>query len=442
MSNATEDLQAQRAEVYRLQQQVIALKSSLFGAGEAAPLQKLIDAQNELMKAERDLVDAEAQAARATSGEDAEAAGREAAAPSPAMRSAVTRSAQPAGAGERGTTRGVETTGLAVKPRVRMEYVPTGIYHLLSPSVDPLLECTVKAARSGDSRHGGRNARRVRVTAYIEDYSARAVETLEVPVEQESAPILLLPTLFPDRISSLYELTRATLNVLAEDLDSQKVEEHHTYPLWLLARNAATFEIRNPTTGEIRDLRHLLGAYVTPNHPAIQRFLQVTANRRSEHRLAGRLENATAQAQAIYDALQHEAAIVYVNSTLTFNPTLGAQGQRVRLPHECLAEKQANCLDGSLLFASLLEALGLAAAVVLVPGHALVGWQSGAGENGWRYLETTMLANQEFDAATKAGADLALLYQKRQTEAGAPAHSWFYRLELSDLRSRRITPLA
>ena len=107
MSNATEDLQAQRAEVYRLQQQVIALKSSLFGAGEAAPLQTLIDAQSELMKAERDLVDAEAEAARATSGEDAEATGREAAAPSPAMRSGVTRRAQPAGAGERGTTRGV-----------------------------------------------------------------------------------------------------------------------------------------------------------------------------------------------------------------------------------------------------------------------------------------------------------------------------------------------
>ena len=66
-----------------------------------------------------------------------------------------------------------------------------------------------------------------------------------------------------------------------------------------------------------------------------------------------------APVKAIYDALQTKANIKYVNSTVDFNPDETAKTQRVRLPRETLKERQANCIDGALLFASLLEAISL-----------------------------------------------------------------------------------
>ena len=66
------------------------------------------------------------------------------------------------------------------------------------------------------------------------------------------------------------------------------------------------------------------------------------------------------QVKALYEALQ-QAGIRYVNSVLAFSPDDGLSSQRVRLPRKTLESKNANCLDGTVLFASLLEAITLQA---------------------------------------------------------------------------------
>ncbi len=53
--------------------------------------------------------------------------------------------------------------------------------------------------------------------------------------------------------------------------------------------------------------------------------------------------------------------------------------------------------------ASLLEAASLQPAIVLVPGHAFVGWETWEGTDEWDYLETTMIATHDFDAARRRG---------------------------------------
>ena len=63
-------------------------------------------------------------------------------------------------------------------------------------------------------------------------------------------------------------------------------------------------------------------------------------------------------------------------SVLAFNPDHGTANQWVRLPRETLADHTANCLDGAVLFANLLEAVSLSPALVIVPSHAFVGWQT------------------------------------------------------------------
>ncbi len=72
--------------------------------------------------------------------------------------------------------------------------------------------------------------------------------------------------------------------------------------------------------------------------------------------------------------------------------------QRVRLPDDVWRDRNANCIDSSVLIASVLERLGLRALIVLVPGHAFVGYRTGADGRAAEYLETTLLG-----ARTRAG---------------------------------------
>lgn len=87
----------------------------------------------------------------------------------------------------------------------------------------------------------------MRIISFIESYNARgAVDTIEIEREKEER-IIQLPTVFPNAASEVRELTRATLNVLAEDLENKQIEKHQTKPIWLLARNSAPLAVRNPS---------------------------------------------------------------------------------------------------------------------------------------------------------------------------------------------------
>jgi hypothetical protein len=78
--------------------------------------------------------------------------------------------------------------------------------------------------------------------------------------------------------------------------------------------------------------------------------------------------------------------------------------QRTRLPAEVLASTNAQCLEGTLLFATLMEAIGVKPIIVLVPGHAFVGWHTVA-KDGTRgeplFVETTMVGLASFEDAVK-----------------------------------------
>lgn len=152
---------------------------------------------------------------------------------------------------------------------------------------------------------------------------------------------------------------------------------HQTDPIWLLARNSAPLAVRDPSTGTWADLSRYFGAFATPNEQSVMRFQRQVAEYHPEGRLVGYLGPVMPQARAIFDALKNVAEITYVNSLVDFNPEEGAQTQRVRFLRESLKEGQANCIDATLLFASLLEGISLNPAIVVVPKHIFLGWETG-----------------------------------------------------------------
>lgn len=328
---------------------------------------------------------------------------------------------------------GQETTGLEAKIELKMAQLPTAICHLFDPQTNPLVSCSVS--------NRSIRTRRVRIKSFIENYSARAIDTAELR-HNETKVFLQLPTLFPIRARQVTELTRATLNLLVEDLDNDRVEIHQTTPIWLLARTTAPLAVRDPATGKWNDLTKYFGAFVTPNEPELMKFLAAPARLRPDGLVGyqgNQNDGVDAQVEALFTALK-DAKLTYVNSVIAFSPDGGTRNQRVRLPRESLQFGTANCIDGTVLFASLLEGISINPAIVVVPGHAFVGWQVWDKIDKWEYLETTMIGTHTFAQARNSGNSMAQTFQKLAKDTGNDAK--FRQWALPELRTQhRITPM-
>jgi hypothetical protein len=65
--------------------------------------------------------------------------------------------------------------------------------------------------------------------------------------------------------------------------------------------------------------------------------------------------------------------------------------QAVRFINQSITSQQANCVDGSVLFASLIYKIGIQPILVLKPGHMFVGYYLDPGHKEFEFLETTKL---------------------------------------------------
>ena len=178
----------------------------------------------------------------------------------------------------------------------------------------------------------------------------------------------------------------------------------------LLARTSSFNSVVEPETGRPRDLTKYYAAWVTPHVEPIQALVRRAAERVPDRRIWGYQgrpdpEATTTQVKALSDTLK-EAGIAYIDSVIDFGAGPGQVTQRTRLPRESLRHRSANCIDGTVLFASLMESASLHAGIVLVPGHAFVAWEKWRGSDEWDYLETTMIGTHDFAAATACGRDL------------------------------------
>ena len=272
------------------------------------------------------------------------------------------------------------------------------------------------------------------VRVYIEGLSAEEVRTVELDPRKQ-VTFHLLPTLLPERARTITEVQRATLHVVAEDLDG-KTESHDTFSIVCLARTSSFNAVRRPDTGQVVDLSHYYGAWVTPHAEAVQERVRRAADLVPNRQIWGYQDDpefVTRQVEALYRVLK-EAEITYINSVIDYGAPPGQAIQRTRLPRESLAGRAANCIDGTVLFASLLEGASLNPAIVLIPGHAFVGWEAWDGSDEWSFLETTMIGSDDFEAACRSG-------QKQYDDAKTYGRGRLTMHKLTELRARYILPM-
>ncbi|MBQ3838502.1 MAG: hypothetical protein II819_00950 [Fibrobacter sp.] len=104
--------------------------------------------------------------------------------------------------------------------------------------------------------------------------------------------------------------------------------------------------------------------------------------------------------KAVFEVLQARK-INYVQ-----NDGAGSLGQKINYPIETLRLKQGVCIETAVLFASILEALGMQVFIVSIPDHAFVGWRTDKNSNTLDFVETTLIGGTStFAYANSSGIE-------------------------------------
>lgn len=184
------------------------------------------------------------------------------------------------------------------------------------------------------------------------------------------------------------------------------------------------------------DLGWAFAAWVDPQDPVVDRLLDLAAINAVEVAALPRDRKARLDlVRRLWIALErHGLRYADEGAGLSQGPVI--YSQRVRLLSNTWNERIANCLDGSVLIASALERLGIGSFLVLVPGHAFVGFYVEEGRRDAEFLETTLLG---FRRPRDPGTETAAQIRQRAVpgfEAARRAGRARYRLAAPKLDGR------
>lgn len=159
-------------------------------------------------------------------------------------------------------------------------------------------------------------------------------------------------------------------------------------------------EHRPGTAARFRSTKRFFAAYVNEDNPQIDALLREALNTRIVRRFQGYQQGTAAsvdkQVFALWFVLQSRGFRYssISNSSLSSNV---AYSQRVRTFDDALKSSQINCVDGSVLFASLLRAINITPLLVKTPGHMFVGYYSDSSRKELTFLESTMIGDVDLD---------------------------------------------
>lgn len=176
-----------------------------------------------------------------------------------------------------------------------------------------------------------------------------------------------------------------------------------------LGQRVRTFSVRSVnecllgyvTNGtKFHDTGLFFAAYVNEEHPMIDQLLREALNTRIVNRFLG-YQGGNAgvvdkQVYALWNVLQKRnfKYSSVSNTSLSSNVVFS---QRVRTLDDALESSQINCVDGSVLLASLLRAINIEPILVRTPGHMFVGYYTDANHKEMNFLETTMIGDVDLD---------------------------------------------
>jgi hypothetical protein len=183
--------------------------------------------------------------------------------------------------------------------------------------------------------------------------------------------------------------------------------EVQTRTITLRSVNDCPFYIYH-ADGTFTDVSFTFAAYVNEQHPFVDKMLREALNSNIVDSFTGYQSGDTAevyrQVYAIWNALS-ERDVRYSNITTSAAQNNTVSSQHVRLIDESINNAQANCVDGSVLLASMLRKIDIEPMLVFVPGHCYLAFFLDAKGTQLVGLETTLIGSTADGQATLPGVE-------------------------------------
>lgn len=280
------------------------------------------------------------------------------------------------------------------------------------------------------------------IESEIPGFTEKAVNTVTIPAGA-SEVIGQTPTLKGSAIPR--EMTPASYHNRIALSDRSLVEEL-TLPISIYAKDTMIWAVSEGE--ETTELTPYIAAWVTPHAAGIDTLVRDAAEYHPGRGITGYQCGAqctneeweadtNAQVKAIFEALKNDYKIVYINSPFAYGKT-NENVQRVRLPADSLSSRSANCIDGTVLYASALESIGMNPRIIILPDHAFLCYDTRPDDHSqFACLETTVTSSATFEEALKSGEES---YQE-EVEKGRFKSGESSDLSIAELRSQGIRPM-
>lgn len=250
----------------------------------------------------------------------------------------------------------------------------------------------------------GKEPQELEVISEINGYTDKAIDTVEIPPYEAGrsssrVPRIILnqcPRLKRGMLEKVIRPIPATLTykIIKKNKGKRVIYEQNTATVNLLPKDQIIWIVDDFKSGSKYDLSKMLGSWIGPTDT--KGLLDKIRGRAKKYHPKGvligeqgdtSLEDKTLQVKALYDCLNKESGIGYVNQPFYF----GTPGQRVLTAEEVISSKAGNCIDLVILFASLMEGLGINPLILLMPEHAFIGWGNKYKTSEMSFLECTTL---------------------------------------------------
>lgn len=215
------------------------------------------------------------------------------------------------------------------------------------------------------------------------------IETFEIPGKKDIFFSLTFQTL----LDSLEKNNSIKIEVYYE----RKIIHTDTIELEKLPKNDLLLRIHDVGHDWYRDTLEAIVCWVTPNNEKVVELVK-----KAKKRINSALkydENPEIILRALWDELKF-LGLKYDDVPISIGNSQRASYQHINPPEVTISKISGNCLDLSILFASVLENLNLEPLIILVEQHAFLGWEF---KGNLYFLETTLIDSSEFDEALTEG---------------------------------------
>jgi hypothetical protein len=307
----------------------------------------------------------------------------------------------------------------------------TPLAHLYGTKLDDFVIETIT--------NGNATSVKVVVTSEITGYTDKASDTVTVDANG-TAEVRQNPRLTTTAIDGLNSQHQADVHVTVSYLESGQPRTvlDQTSQTLITSRRDFPWSIDGFTQQENYAL---VVAMITPTDPSVEKLIVDAGHFDPQNAMVSGYHDQNDESGSVYQRLDDIWQAEQTNFGLTYDSTTisfaSGSSQRIRLPGEVLDQNAGNCIELTLLYASVVEALSMQAAIVIIPGHAYVGVRLDNTNDSYYFIETTMIGSYTFqDAATKGSTE----WQDAQPHIAASEADYGW-VDIAAARADQIIPI-